>query len=64
MENAYESEEDSFKRTVDFNSLDSVPDFASVISSQVIYNIMVDDDISLKLKAKNAPHTSEHSMQH
>ena len=64
LHNAYHEEEESFKRTVRVVARSTVPSNANVISSHVIYKIKVNDDESLKLKARIAPHGNEDSLKH
>ena len=61
--NAYKREEESFKHTVRVVTRDTVPSNANVISSHVIYKIKLNDDNSLKLKARIAPHGNQDSMK-
>lgn len=61
--NAYNSGEEDFKKTVKTVPIDEVPKDANVISSHVIYKVKVNDDKSLKLKARIAPHGNEDSIK-
>lgn len=60
---AYTAEESDFKRTVNIIPLAEIPTNANIISSHTIYKIKVNDDQSLKLKARIAPHSNEDSLQ-
>lgn len=61
--NAYNSEEEDFKKTVKTVPIELVPKNANVISSHVTYKVKVNDDKSLKLKARIAPHGNEDSLK-
>lgn len=54
--NAYNAEETIFKKTVKPVHISEIPPDANIISSHVIYKVKMNDDKSLKLKAKIAPH--------
>jgi len=56
LQNAYRSEEDSFKKTVRMIHVTKVPQSANVISSHVLYKVKKLDDGSMKMKARIAPH--------
>lgn len=61
--NAYAAEEAEFKKTVEVVNRSSVPKGSNVISSHVIYNVKIQDENSLKLKAHIAPHGNEDSVK-
>lgn len=63
MINAYKKEEEAFKRTVREIPRDSVPTDSNVISSHVLYKLKLNDDNSLKLKGRIAPHGNQDSMK-
>lgn len=63
LSNAYNYEEAEFTKTVECVSLTDVPENANVISSHVLYKININDDKSLKLKARIAPHGNEDCMK-
>lgn len=54
--NAYNDEETEFKKAVKLTDLSDVPKDANIIASQTVYNIKTNDDCTLKLKARIAPH--------
>jgi len=56
IQNAYEKEETSFKKTVRSIHCSKVPQFSNVISSHVLYKVKKMDDGSMKMKARIAPH--------
>lgn len=60
---AYKLEEDSFKQTVREVHRDNIPQHANIISSHTIYKIKINDDQTLKLKARIAPHGNEDSLK-
>lgn len=61
MTTPYHIEETEFKRTCKTVALHDVPPQANIISSQVLYELKVLDDRTLKLKACIAPHGNEDS---
>lgn len=56
LQNAYKKEEESFKKTVQMVHVSKVPADANVITRHVIYKVKTNDDGSLKMKARIAPH--------
>lgn len=62
--NDYSIEDDSFKKTFSVIAASNVPHDTNVISSHTILKFKVDDDGSLKLKARIAPHGNEDSFKH
>ena len=54
--NAYKEEESKFMKTVREVSIDKVPKDSNVITSHVIYKVKANDNGSLKMKARIAPH--------
>lgn len=52
-------EEEDFLKTVKIVPKTKVPTSADVINSHTLYKIKVNDDRSLKLKARIAPHGNE-----
>jgi len=56
LHNAYHHEQMKFKVTVKEINVKSVPSNANVITSHVIYKVKANDDGSLKMKARIAPH--------
>ena len=63
LENAYSAEEAAFLKTVQPIPRSAVPEDANVIGSHTIYKVKANDDKSLKLKARIAPHGNEDSMK-
>ena len=63
MDNAYAVEEDGFKKTVKLIPRDQVPANSNVINSHVIYKVKINDDQTLKLKDRIAPHGNEDSLR-
>lgn len=63
LSNAYNAEELDFKRTVKPVSLAEIPAKANIIASHTIYKLKINDDHSLKLKARIAPHGNEDSSR-
>lgn len=59
--NAYRKEEDNFLSNVKIVPRSCVPVNANVIGSHTIYKIKANDDQTLKLKARIAPHGNEDS---
>lgn len=59
LHNNYLSEEDLFKEKVQVARNNKVDKNANIISSHVIYKIKVNNDGTLKLKARRAPHGNE-----
>lgn len=59
--NAYRKEEDEFTKNVEVVKRSSVPPGSNIISSHVIYKVKMNDDATLKLKARIAPHGNEDS---
>lgn len=57
--NAYQAEENEFLKNVQIINRQDVPRDANIISSHTIYKIKLNDDSSLKLKARIAPHGNE-----
>ena len=60
---SYNREEESFVKTVKIVSRDEVPPQANVIGSHVLYKLKLNDDGSLKLKARIAPHGNEDDLK-
>ena len=60
---AYMHEEDSFTKTVKIVPRDKLPNGANVVNSHVLYKIKKNDDVSLKLKARIAPHGNEDNIK-
>lgn len=60
---AYDVEETHFKKRVQTNSLSDVVPHANIISSDVIYKIKMNDDLSIKLKARITPRGKEDSTK-
>lgn len=58
---AYESEEQNYIKTVKLVHRKQVPHDANIVLSHVLYMIKVEDDESLRLKARIAPHDKEDS---
>lgn len=56
---AYQREEESFLKTVRYVDRKSVPPNENIITSHFLYNTRTDDDNSLKLKLRIAPHGNE-----
>lgn len=54
--NAYNAKEEKFKQTVQEVHVTVVPKNANIITSHVIYKVKPNDDGSLKMKARIAPH--------
>ena len=63
LSKAYKAEEDEFIKTVEIVPKDKVPQNANIIKSHAIYKIKTNDDSSMKLKARIAPHGNEDSMR-
>ena len=63
LENAYSAEETAFLKTVQPIPRSAVSDDANIIGSHTIYKIKSNDDKSLKIKARIAPHGNEDSMK-
>ena len=63
MINSYRLEEDTFVKGVEVVAIDEVPDGANIINSHVLYKVKQNDDGSLKLKARIAPHGNEDDMK-
>lgn len=61
--NSYKTEEESFLKTVKIVPKKSVPHGANVISSHTINKVKKNDDGSLKLKARVAPHGNEDNLK-
>ena len=61
--NAYKAEEETFLKTVRPVTHDKVPKGSNVISSHTLYKVKQNDDGSLKLKARIAPHGNEDDMK-
>lgn len=61
--NAYEAEELVFKKFVKCVPKSDVPTDANIISSHTVYKLKVQDDESLCLKARIAPHGNEDSLK-
>ena len=59
--NAYNKEEENFVANVKIVPRSSVPKSANIIGSHTIYKLKQNDDQSLKLKARIAPHGNEDS---
>lgn len=60
---AYQEQELEFVKRVSRIPISEVPESANVISSHTIYKIKFNDDKSLKLKARIAPHGNEDSLK-
>ena len=54
--NAYNEEKAKFLKTVQKVSLDKIPKYSNIITSPVIYKFKENDDGSLMVKARIAPH--------
>ena len=54
--NAYRQEEAKFMKTVREVSVNKVPKGSNLVTSHVIYKVQANDDGSLKMKARIAPH--------
>lgn len=54
--NAYKDEEGKFMETVREVPVDKVPKSANIITNYVIYNVKAEDDGTLKMEARIAPH--------
>lgn len=63
MINAYQIEEENFLKTVKIVPISDVPDGANVIGSHVLYKVKKNDDESLKLKSRIAPHGNEDDLK-
>ena len=61
--NAYKAEDETFLKTVRPVTHDNVPKGSNVISSHTLYKVKQNDDGSLKLKARIAPHGNEDNMR-
>jgi len=60
---AYDAEEETFIETVKIFARDDVPDHANVINSHFLYKLKQEDDGTLKLKARIAPHGNEDDLK-
>ena len=60
----YKQEEDIFKKTVRMVHVSKVPSDANVITSHVIYKVKLNDDASLKIRARIAPHGDKDTDQY
>ena len=61
MGNAYKKEEEKFLLNVEVVPRSSIPRDANIIGCHTVYKIKLNDDKSLKLKARIAPHENEDS---
>lgn len=61
---ANEAEESDSKQHVKCVSVNDVLQYANVISSHTVYKVNHDDDGSLRIKARIAPHGNEDSLKH
>lgn len=61
--NAYAIEEEAFKKTIRQFLLIEVANDASIIKSNNIYKVKMNDDKTWKLKARIAPHGNEDSIK-
>lgn len=61
--NAYKAEEETFLKTVRPVLKSKVPPSSNIINSHVLYKIKQNDDGSLKLKARIAPHGNEDTLK-
>lgn len=61
---AYKQEEESFLKTVKLVPKEKVPENANIIRSHTLYKIKVNDDSTMKLTARIAPHGNEDAMRH
>lgn len=61
--NAYMTEECDFRKVVKETPLVEIPHKSNIIASHTIYKIKVNDDQSLKRKARIAPHGNEGSLR-
>ena len=61
--NSYRDEEATFLKTVSVVPRSEVPSDANVINSHVLYKLKDNDDGSLKLKARIAPHGNEDNLK-
>lgn len=60
---AYKQEEESFLKTVKLVSIEDVPENANFIRSHTLYKIKVNDDSTMKLKARIAPRGNGDAMR-
>ena len=60
--NSYKEEENSFLKTVKVIPSSQLPSAANIINSHKIYRVKQNDDESLKLKARIAPHGNEDDL--
>ena len=61
--NSYKQEEDSFLKTVKIIPSSQLPSGANIINSHTICKVKQNDDGSLKLKARIAPHGNEDDLK-
>lgn len=62
--NAYKAEEETFLKTVTTVPIKTLPQDANIIGSHTIYKVKMNDDKTLKLKARIAPHGNEDDLKH
>lgn len=63
LENAYKKEEEDFIKTVELVTRDQVPPDTNVFKSYSFYKIKINNDASMKLKDRIAPHGNEDNMK-
>lgn len=63
ISNAYNLEEETFLKTVKVIPKSDVPEKSNVSKNHTLYKVKVNDDASIKLKARIAPHGKEDSMK-
>lgn len=61
--NAYKAEEETFLKTARPVPKDKIPPSSNIISSHTLYKVKMNDDGSLKLKARIAPHGNEDDLK-
>lgn len=61
--NAYKAEEETFLKTVRPVSKCKIPPASNIINSHVLYKVKQNDDGTLKLKARIAPHGNEDDLK-
>lgn len=63
LNKSYDAEETSFLNTVKIVPHSDVPSDANIVNSHVLYKVKNNDDGSLKLKARIAPHCNEDDLK-
>lgn len=63
LRNAYEKEEGEFYKTIKVVPISELPTDANIVNSHVLYKVKHNDDQSLKLKARIAPHGNEDDIR-